>query len=541
MQVSGAGGPRTFDSGLTSLLAGLPLLLWAASVLLFVALPEGSAWRTLATLGAYWSLAVFALAVVSYAAWRLGGWERAFWALVCGGLVARFAGYLAWGGSEAFGISLPGLALQYVFYPLSYLLLLAALLLLVDRTTRRITPVIALDAASVMLSVGMLVGYFVLDPVSAAGTRAILVALFRPVCDAGLLFLSLVVLATARKPPFAGAIADGFLAFLVADAVYVWGHSFEPYELGQWPELLWALGILLLGLAALRAASAQAHLRSEDRLPGIEPRNTFAFWFGPLSPPLHYGLVLAWGALHPPLPAYVLLGGVLLMLYFALRISLVSYVTRRVRVEREQMARRLEQSRISRALHDDLKQKVHGISLMLGAAREADRNGDEATARDLLDGALEASREASYQVSRPIGELQASCREGGLDPTLLLRQMLGDLERYFGLKTHEDLRVSLGVLEPDELSGAYRIISEALWNAARHARARNVWLHSDRVGSVVVVRVRDDGQGFAPEESPPGLGLSLMRARAQEIGAKLDLVSAPGHGTTVQLRFEKKG
>jgi two-component system nitrate/nitrite sensor histidine kinase NarX len=54
------------------------------------------------------------------------------------------------------------------------------------------------------------------------------------------------------------------------------------------------------------------------------------------------------------------------------------------------------------------------------------------------------------------------------------------------------------------------------------------------------VRVRDDGRGFDATESPPGLGLRYMRRRAEEVGAELDVISTPGRGTTIQLRFHNR-
>lgn len=83
------------------------------------------------------------------------------------------------------------------------------------------------------------------------------------------------------------------------------------------------------------------------------------------------------------------------------------------------------------------------------------------------------------------------------------------------------------------------MVSEALWNAAKHSGAQNVWVESRREGSVFFVRVRDDGRGFPAEDPPVGLGLSLMRARAKEAGADLHVTSEPGRGTTVQLSFEE--
>jgi hypothetical protein len=54
------------------------------------------------------------------------------------------------------------------------------------------------------------------------------------------------------------------------------------------------------------------------------------------------------------------------------------------------------------------------------------------------------------------------------------------------------------------------------------------------------IRVRDDGHGFDTGRPPQGLGLEYMRRRAGEVDADLDVISTPGRGTLVQVRFRKR-
>ena len=89
-------------------------------------------------------------------------------------------------------------------------------------------------------------------------------------------------------------------------------------------------------------------------------------------------------------------------------------------------------------------------------------------------------------------------------------------------------------------AAAQKVFVEASWNAVKHAQARSLWFETRRVGSVVIVRIRDDGRGFDVGDPPPGLGLRYMRRRAEEVGAELDVISTPGRGTSVQLRFREK-
>ncbi len=94
----------------------------------------------------------------------------------------------------------------------------------------------------------------------------------------------------------------------------------------------------------------------------------------------------------------------------------------------------------------------------------------------------------------------------------------------------------------------YRVTQEALHNAAKHARARHVTVAVAVVppcdagvawAGCVTISVVDDGRGFAPATSPAGhFGLAMMRERAAEIGASLQIASAPGGGAAVSVRWQ---
>jgi signal transduction histidine kinase len=505
--------------------------------MVYAAFPEGSTARYFAATAVYSAGASFVLICMVRAVSGARGRERLLWMLLGAGLLVRFVADLGWRKLQepAFGARV--VSYQHVAYLFSYLLLLCAMVLLVNWTTKRVTLVTFLDSLSIMLSAGVVIWYFFVGDVVARveGSWAILAILSWTLFDAVLLLLGLVVLSTAGRPPFARFLAAGLLVFALADGWYLMGRPGNAYGLVGWPDMFWALGFVFLGLAALRSAPTSSPPGSR-----IMPWRVFAFWLGPLSPPIQLGVVLLWAAAHPPLPAYVATAGAILFLYLALRIALISFASRRLTREQEETARKLEQGRVLYELHDTVKQGVHGISLSLRGALEAGRRGEHDAVRRMLTRALEVSQEAEYRVSQPYDDLQAVHGEVASNPSEHLRHRLKRFEEYFGIVTHEDFMVPFEFLRPAEVAAVQRVFVEASWNAVKHAQARNLWFETRRVGSVVIVRIRDDGRGFDVGNPPPGLGLRYMRRRAEEVGADLDIISTPGRGTTIQLRFENR-
>jgi signal transduction histidine kinase len=80
---------------------------------------------------------------------------------------------------------------------------------------------------------------------------------------------------------------------------------------------------------------------------------------------------------------------------------------------------------------------------------------------------------------------------------------------------------------------------EALSNALHHARASRIVAGLSYRRDAVAVWVEDDGRGFRPSEAArsSGLGLAILRERAQRIGARLEVRSRPGEGTRVAVTF----
>lgn len=91
------------------------------------------------------------------------------------------------------------------------------------------------------------------------------------------------------------------------------------------------------------------------------------------------------------------------------------------------------------------------------------------------------------------------------------------------------------ILRPDRRRHWFLFAKEALTNAARHARARQVTVTVAVSRTDLRMAIDDDGCGFTPGQEHGGLGLRSLTARAAALGAKLELRSAPGQGTSIAL------
>jgi signal transduction histidine kinase len=92
-------------------------------------------------------------------------------------------------------------------------------------------------------------------------------------------------------------------------------------------------------------------------------------------------------------------------------------------------------------------------------------------------------------------------------------------------------------LDENTATNLYRIAQEGVLNAARHADAEQIHLRLRVAGPDVELLVLDNGKGFDPLQfARGGMGLRIMRFRAQLIGGYLSVESRPGAGTTLRCR-----
>ncbi len=195
-------------------------------------------------------------------------------------------------------------------------------------------------------------------------------------------------------------------------------------------------------------------------------------------------------------------------------------------------ARELERAAVAREIHDVMGTNLLTLKLMFQTAwHEMDPHGINRERRreilELIDSTTEGARGLSRGLSPLAVEGVGLCGAlSGLTETY--RRTQQELRFETQLPTEEpelDVQVSIH---------AYRIVQEALANAVRHSGATRIKIALDSsVG--LCISIEDNGCGFENKENGSGIGLLIMRQRAQAIQAALEVESTVGRGTRVLL------
>ena len=196
------------------------------------------------------------------------------------------------------------------------------------------------------------------------------------------------------------------------------------------------------------------------------------------------------------------------------------------------LAQETERRSLALELHDQLGQLLTGIRIALGG-----RGGPErlAEATDMVDQAIEEVRSLSLELRPPSLDL--------LGLPAALRAYLDRQAQRTGLS----IRLEVSPMEvrpaPAVETACFRLVQEAVANAARHAGARRVDVELLARDGTLEVTVRDDGKGFdvraarVRAQAGHSLGMLSMEERAALAGGQLEIDSAPSRGTTLRARF----
>ncbi len=210
----------------------------------------------------------------------------------------------------------------------------------------------------------------------------------------------------------------------------------------------------------------------------------------------------------------------------------------------EQAAALEERQRIAAEMHDGLAQTLSYLSLKADQAAEMLQQGKgnevlkefrrmrsaiDQTSRDIRGSIaiLQHGRPTRQSLQEALGQTVSKVSEGGQTPVEIISHLKAPL-----------------FLPTSELEQVVRVVTEALWNAQRHAAAEHIVVYLESQGDRVQVVIEDDGLGFDAATAVDGesghFGLSIMRARAAHIHGELWVDSQPGLGTQVTLAWPAK-
>jgi len=193
-----------------------------------------------------------------------------------------------------------------------------------------------------------------------------------------------------------------------------------------------------------------------------------------------------------------------------------------------------DQERIARDLHDSVIQRLFAVGLSLQAISRvvSDPHAQQrlAAAVDELDLTVRHIRTVIFDVEAP-----RSAAEHGLRSKIL--ELTKEAGRAMGIEPRVTFAGALDSIVPTALGAeVLATLREALSNITRHAHASGVDVEVAVTDTAIILRVVDDGTGFAPDaaEQAGGHGLRNMRARAERLGGRFDITNGPHGGTVLQ-------
>jgi PAS domain S-box-containing protein len=284
----------------------------------------------------------------------------------------------------------------------------------------------------------------------------------------------------------------------------------------------------------------QDPLGSSFRQVGLEdlgnPLLGFHSWLG--VPLIYKERVIGMLSLLHTQPRYYTSGHARLALAIANHAA-VAMENARLYSRAQQVAALEERARLARELHDSVSQALYGIALGAQTARSLLAR-DPSKVVEPLDYVLSLAEAGLTEMRALIFALRPE--------SLATEGLVAALEHQVAaLRSRYELQVdaSLGA-EPEaayEVKEAlYRIVQEALHNTVKHARARQVRVSLEEIEDRLALSVEDDGAGFDTGEEFRGhLGLRSMRERAESLGGRLTVESAPGMGTRLRVWMPSQG
>ena len=195
-----------------------------------------------------------------------------------------------------------------------------------------------------------------------------------------------------------------------------------------------------------------------------------------------------------------------------------------------------ERRRIAREIHDDFTQRLALVSMKIGSLTGQDRSSTP----EELDAGLEEIRKATAAVASDLRDLSHQLHPAMLGLLGLVRALQAQCEefqRICGIQTTFESSISDADASSQTATCLYRVLQEALMNLAKHSGSKVARVSLNRIGTELVMQIRDEGHGFPRDAAGlKGIGLLNMRERVQFLNGTLTVNSSPGNGAEILIR-----
>ncbi len=197
--------------------------------------------------------------------------------------------------------------------------------------------------------------------------------------------------------------------------------------------------------------------------------------------------------------------------------------------------KQLEQKRISEELHDGILGEMLGIRLILSGLNDKD---DEASVQYRAD-LIEKLQQLEEEIRTISHELSDASYQKFYNFIVSLEDLISTIGTSSGISC--SFTYAEGV-EWDNLDGdikinIYRIVQESLQNCVKHAQCDNIQVSFEVKGSMLELKISDDGIGFDTGKGKRGIGLRNIISRVEKINGDLTVDSKKGKGTTTKVVF----
>jgi len=198
-----------------------------------------------------------------------------------------------------------------------------------------------------------------------------------------------------------------------------------------------------------------------------------------------------------------------------------------------------ERRSIGRDLHDSLGQRLTGLALLA--------EGIAGAVEDSLPDRARLAQQMVALAKESIAEVRAMSK--GLNPLGLgqgglvasLAELAETVQAQSGIRCESHCDEGLAIEDTVLAMNLYRIAQEAVTNAAKHSRARHIWIRLAESPSSILLEVRDDGTGMPQRTDNGGLGMRTMSYRTSVMNGTFGVRPAPDKGTVLSCSVPKPG